>query len=190
MDAKELKNMELMQNLQKEFDTSEVKWRIGYKNGARTSALALAYLDSRTIQNRLDEVLGFENWKTEYKEIPQLGVICKLSVKVDGEWISKEDGAEFPFNNNGANGSDNPLKTAISSAFKRVASSGFGIGRYLYKAENIWWPIKQVGNNRYEFDGTPSLTQKPPYNNNYNNNNNGNMNNFGNGQNFQPQNQF
>lgn len=36
------------------------------------------------------------------------------------------------------------IKGGISSAFKRVASI-WGIGRYLYDAENSWYPIEQRG---------------------------------------------
>ena len=51
------------------------------------------------------------------------------------------------------------IKGGISSAFKRVASSGFGIGRYLYKSRNNWYPIKQQGNG-YVFSVTPKLELK------------------------------
>lgn len=64
------------------------------------------------------------------------------------KWITKEDGAaitEFE-----------SVKGGISSAFKRVASSGFGIGRYLYNAKNMWFPIKQQGKG-YIFITEPKL---------------------------------
>ena len=48
------------------------------------------------------------------------------------------------------------MKGGISNAFKRVASSGFGIGRYLYNARNSWYPIKKQGNG-YIFAETPKL---------------------------------
>ena len=48
------------------------------------------------------------------------------------------------------------IKGGISNAFKRVASSGFGIGRYLYNAKNNWFPIKQQGKG-YIFVDEPTL---------------------------------
>ena len=109
--------------------------------------LALAYVQARAIQNRLDEVVGFENWKVSYKEI-QGGFLCTLSIRINDEWIEKEDGAsvtEFE-----------SVKGGISNAFKRVASSGFGIGRYLYNTRNSWYPIKPQGKG-FVFAETPKL---------------------------------
>lgn len=37
-----------------------------------------------------------------------------------------------------------------------MASSGFGIGRYLYNAKNMWFPIKQQGRG-YVFITEPKL---------------------------------
>ncbi len=76
--------------------------------------------------------------------------MCTLSIRKDSnsEWIGKEDGAnttEFE-----------SVKGGISNSFKRVASSGFGIGRYLYNARNSWYPIKKQGNG-YIFAETPKL---------------------------------
>ena len=71
-----------------------------------------------------------------------------LAYGINNEWISKEDGAnvtEFE-----------SVKGGISNAFKRVASSGFGIGRYLYNARNSWYPIKKQGNG-YIFAEIPKL---------------------------------
>jgi hypothetical protein len=59
------------------------------------------------------------------------------------------------------------IKGGISSAFKRVASSGFGIGRYLYKSRNNWYPIKQQGNG-YVFSVDPKLELKDLDNKNIN----------------------
>ena len=62
--------------------------------------------------------------------------------------IEKEDGASVT--------DFESVKGGISNAFKRVASSGFGIGRYLYNARNSWYPIKKQGNG-YIFVEIPKL---------------------------------
>jgi hypothetical protein len=52
----------------------------------------LSYVDARQVQNRLDEVVGTENWQTHFSEVCG-NYCCTLSVKIDGEWIAKSDGA-------------------------------------------------------------------------------------------------
>ena len=138
---------EISEKLKEKFSESDIEYRVGATNTDRTMGLALAYVSARAIQSRLDEVLGMENWKVSYREI-QGGFLCTLSIRINDEWIEKEDGAsvtEFE-----------SIKGGISNSFKRVASSGFGIGRYLYNARNSWYPIKKQGNG-YIFAETPKL---------------------------------
>ena len=113
----------LLKKLREHFPVEDIEYKIGALNSDKTKGLALAYVSARAIQNRLDSVLGMENWKVSYREI-QGGFLCTLSIRINNEWVEKEDGAnvtEFE-----------SVKGGISNAFKRVASSGFGIGRYLY----------------------------------------------------------
>lgn len=138
----------IYEKLKEKFDEKDLEFRVGATNSDKTMGLALAYVQARAIQNRLDEVVGFENWKVSYKEI-QGGFLCTLSIRKDSnsEWIGKEDGAnttEFE-----------AVKGGISNSFKRAASI-FGIGRYLYNAKNSWYPIKKQGNG-YVFAETPKL---------------------------------
>lgn len=137
----------IYEKLKEKFDEKDLEFRVGATNSDKTMGLALAYVQARAIQNRLDEVVGFENWKVSYKEI-QGGFLCTLSIRINDEWIEKEDGAsvtEFE-----------SVKGGISNAFKRVASSGFGIGRYLYNARNSWYPIKPQGKG-FVFAETPKF---------------------------------
>ena len=138
---------EIYEKLKEKFDEKDLEFRVGATNSDKTMGLALAYVQARAIQNRLDEIVGFENWKVSYREI-QGGFLCTLSIRINDEWIEKEDGAsvtEFE-----------SVKGGISNAFKRVASSGFGIGRYLYNARNSWYPIKPQGKG-FVFAETPKL---------------------------------
>ena len=138
---------EIIKKLKAKFNEDDLEFRVGATNTDKTMGLALAYVQARAIQNRLDEVLGLENWKVAYQEI-QGGFICRLSIRINNEWISKEDGANLT--------EYESVKGGISNAFKRVASSGFGIGRYLYDAKKCWYPIKKQGNG-YVFAETPKL---------------------------------
>src|SRR5260370_11634881 len=54
-------------------------------------AMAIAYVDARAIQDRLDAVLGVEGWQDEYTTLPDGSVICRLRVRLDDEWITKMD---------------------------------------------------------------------------------------------------
>ena len=142
--------MEIMKKLKEKFLEDELEFRIGSMNSDKTMALALPYVQARAIQNRLDEVVGFNNWQVSYREING-GFICSLSLCIDGIWITKEDGAGMT--------DFESIKGGISNAFKRVAASGFGIGRYLYEAESKWYPIKQQGKN-FIFITAPTLEEK------------------------------
>lgn len=136
----------LREELMKPFKESELEYKVGATNADKTMGLALVYVQARAIQNRLDEVVGFENWRVSYQEI-EGGYLATLELRINGEWISKQDGA---------NKTDfEAIKGGISSAFKRVASV-WGIGRYLYDIENQWLPIKSKGKG-YEFITTPSI---------------------------------
>ena len=132
---------EIMKKLQEPFEDSEIEFRVGATNSDKTKGMALAYVQVRAIQNRLDNLFGVDGWSVSYREITA-GFICSLSIKINDKWVTKEDGApatEFE-----------SVKGGISSAFKRVASSGFGIGRYLYNAKNMWFPIKQQGRGYFK----------------------------------------
>ena len=138
---------EVFEKLKARFDEKDLEFRVSATNRDKTMSLAVPYLQARAIQNRLDEVIGFENWKVSYKEI-QGGFICRLALRINNEWIEKEDGASST--------DYESVKGGISNSFKRVASSGFGIGRYLYNAKKNWFPIEPKGKG-YDFISTPIL---------------------------------
>lgn len=123
--------MSIWQQLSAAFAPSEIHWRaqnvVANDNGAR--ALALAYIDARDVMDRLDSVVGPANWQDSYVETAKGRLICQLSIRVDGEWITKSDGA----GDTAVEGE----KGAMSDAFKRAAVK-FGIGRYLYSLGNVW----------------------------------------------------
>lgn len=147
--------MNLKEQLEKPFLDDELEFRVGATTSDKTKGLALAYIQARAIQNRLDEVVGIENWRISYKEING-GFLAKLELKINNEWIAKEDGANVT--------DYEAIKGGISSAFKRAASV-WGIGRYLYEIESQWLPIAQKG-KAYIFKETPKLNNKDQENNN------------------------
>lgn len=144
-----MKINEIKTKLEAQFRDKELEYRVGATNTDKTMGLALIYVQARAIQNRLDEVVGIENWRVSYIEISG-GFIATLEIRINNEWIAKQDGA---------NSTDyEAIKGGISCAFKRAASV-WGVGRYLYEVESKWFPIEQRGKN-YVFKETPILNTK------------------------------
>jgi len=143
-----------MEELQKPFPASDIEWRVqrSMSTAKGPKAVVLAYVTNRAIMNRLDEVFGIDGWKNEYKEWRDKGVLCGISVKIDGEWVTKWDGAEET--------QVEATKGGFSGSMKRAAVQ-WGIGRYLYNLTENWVDIKDRGehyintkvkvNDSYEF---------------------------------------
>lgn len=115
-----------LEKLDEPFASNDIEWRIQQagKNNSGIWAKVLAYVTNRAIMKRLDEVCGKSGWRNEYRDIPNGGgVECGISIKVDGEWITKWDAAE--------NTQVESVKGGRSGAMKRAAVQ-WGIGRYLY----------------------------------------------------------
>lgn len=96
--------------------------RIGHlRKGNKT----LSYITARVVQERLDDVLGPENWRVSFREWRSEDTLCRLEIRLPGtqEWIAKEDGAD--------EADISSTKSGFSGSFKRAAVH-FGIGRSLY----------------------------------------------------------
>lgn len=107
------------------FPIDLVKWRPGATTKDKKKGLALAYVDARAVQERLDEVFGPQGWCSSTRHEAGKGWVCRL--EIDGTW--KEDGAEET--------DLEATKGGISDAFKRAAVQ-WGIGRYLYAIDSPW----------------------------------------------------
>jgi len=143
---------EIFAALKAPFDPKAISWRVGSTNGDKTSGLALAYIDARNLMERLDEVVGPENWKDSYVETVRGRIICTISIRIGGEWISKSDGA----GDTDVEGD----KGAISDAFKRTGVK-WGPARYLYDLDNVWADIVPAGKS-FRFKDPASLYKKLP----------------------------
>jgi len=113
------------------FPMAEIHWKPASVSGNR--AAVVAYIDVRTICDRLDAVLGVAGWQDTYQDLGQGAVVCSLSCKVLGEWVTKQDVGGQP--KRAAEGG--PMKAAFSDALKRAAAK-FGIGRYLHRLPPFW----------------------------------------------------
>jgi hypothetical protein len=129
------------------FDAREVKFKPAVVSGNR--ALALAYVDARVIQDRLDDVLGVAGWQDEYECLPDGSVVCRLRLRLGEEWITKMDvGGQSEQPDEG-----DRRKAAFSDALKRAAVK-FGVGRYLYRLPSQWVDYDP---RKKQFAQTPTL---------------------------------
>lgn len=129
-------NEDQAKQLQFPFKSDEIEWRVLRLSKDKTKGQVAAYVDSRAIQNRLDKVIGRENWQNRFVSSPgkdnaSTTHVCEISIYYPDrkEWITKSDGAGCT--------DIEPIKGGLSGAFKRAASM-WGIGRYLYLLKNIW----------------------------------------------------
>lgn len=118
----------LERGLRDPFPAGDVEWRV--QSSGKTPrgpwVRVLAYITNRAIMERLDSVCGVDGWRNEFSHAPSGAVLCGLSIRINGEWVTKWDGA---------NETDiEAAKGGLSNAMKR-AGVQWGIGRYLYNLE-------------------------------------------------------
>ena len=134
----------IREELARPFAPEDLEWRIQVTTKDKTSGLAIPYVTNRAIQDRLDEVVGPENWYNDYKPWHGNGKkdaqICGISIYFEGKgFITKWDGAE--------DSDIEPIKGGLSDSMKRSAVQ-WGIGRVLYKmTKPLWVRIEQKGNS-------------------------------------------
>lgn len=85
------------------------------------------YIDARDVQDRLDDVVGPENWATSFFVIDRDAVVVECQLTIYG--VTKADVGYA--NNPGSDFEKEPFKAAYSDALKRAAVH-FGVGRFLY----------------------------------------------------------
>jgi hypothetical protein len=110
-------NDEIFERLSAPFPADRISWRVG-----------ATYIDSRDVQERLDEVCGPAGWQDDY---PHAGAktVCRIGLLLADGWVWKSDGA--------GDTDVEAEKGALSDAFKRAAVK-WGIGRYLYGIPSPW----------------------------------------------------
>ncbi len=96
------------------------QWRV--QEAKAYGVTVVPYIDARDVADRLDEVLGPENWQADYKQIKQ-AVYCGIGVRVGDDWVWKWDA--------GAESNIEKEKGEASDSFKRAATK-WRVGRFLY----------------------------------------------------------
>lgn len=150
--------MDIFDALAKPFPESSIHWRVGSTTKDKDKGIGLAYINARDVMQRLDDVVGPENWQAEY---PFAGC-CRIGIRVSGRKAamltdgSYSDLSDWVWKANGAGESDfEGEKGQYSDSFKRAAVL-WGIGRYLYDLPNEWVPIQARGRS-YVLSVTPKL---------------------------------
>lgn len=136
----------LLKQLKEPFDPKFVKWRVGATNADKTKGIALAYIDSREVMKRLDDVCGIGNWQDRLVPIDK-GFVCEIDVWIKDRWVTRSNAAGYT--------QVEPVKGGASDALKRAAAT-WGVGRYLYYLPNVWVEIKPAGKS-YVLAETPEL---------------------------------
>jgi hypothetical protein len=132
------------------FTFDEVHMRPGpvsKKNPQEPKTKPLAYIDARNVMERLDGVLGPDNWQCDYADIGGR-LVCTISVRSEEGWVSKSDGA-------GATQIE-AEKGELSDAFKRAAVR-WGIGRYLYEMDMPWVRLNPKWDKEIDPNEMPKL---------------------------------
>jgi Uncharacterized protein conserved in bacteria len=87
---------EIESALKEPFPYEDLEWRIaqaGKKKDGNIWAKCFTYISARAVMARFDEVVGAHNWQVRYQQWHG-GVVASIGIKVDGEWIWKEDGSD------------------------------------------------------------------------------------------------
>ena len=142
---------DIAERLARPFPEDAIEWRIGQAGMLQDKSIwakVLAYVTNRAIMDRLDQVMGIGNWQNEFREIHG-GTLCGISLLLEGTWVTKWDGAEFPKEENNRTKID-PVKTMLSNAEKR-AGVPWGIGRYLYRMPVSWAMTKKERDKKWNY---------------------------------------
>jgi hypothetical protein len=128
------------QALRAPFKSEEVDFRVQktFEHNGKVSALVVAYIDARVVQDRLDEVIGPEHWHFDWQplKVRDDGVVLTAKGTLTIHGIAKSDIGDAS--------DQDPSKGCVSDAFKRAAVH-WGIGRYLYSLGATYGTPEQKG---------------------------------------------
>ena len=123
----------ILAELAKPFDPAVVEFKPGAVAKSSNRALALAYVDARAYETRLDE--ADPAWSNAYlREYPEGRVVVTCTLTLGG--VTRQAIGEcLVATANGAE--ENAATSAEAQAFKRACAK-FSLGRYLYSVPQVW----------------------------------------------------
>jgi hypothetical protein len=129
---------EIKRQLAAPFHSYYVGWKAQATSKDKTRALAVPYIDARTVMDRLDQVVGPGNWSDTYRLARpvragdgEFAVECTLTLFA----VCKSDVGTADEDDDGSQASLS--KSAYSDALKRAAVK-WGIARYIYRIPKQW----------------------------------------------------
>ena len=147
---------QIQMELAQPFAPEDLEWRVQTAVADKARGLVVPFVTNRAIQERLDSVVGADNWYNEFKPWHRFTTKAKNSDKlIDKEVISQlcgifiyfEDRKEWIGKWDGAENTDiEAVKGGLSDSMKRAAYQ-WGIGRTLYKMDDVWADIEKRGRN-------------------------------------------
>lgn len=137
-----------------------IEWRVqtAGQNDRGVWAKVVPYADARWLMQRLDDVFGPMGWWDEYSPGPGGGILCTLTVTVDGFTVSKQDVA--------GNTEIESIKGGVTDAFKRACVKlNVGNIRALYGCGELFAVISESGQHYQGKDRNgkyPAFKWDPP----------------------------
>ena len=151
-----------LRKLAEPFPAGDIEWRVaraGINKRNEPFCMVLAYITARAIANRLDDVVGPENWCNTPMTVHELrpGIVAMqvgISIRIGEhnrpgdvvEWVTKYDVSE-PTN-------IEPAKGGFSGAMKRCGAA-WGVGRYLYHLSETFAETSETGGKGWEYARLP-----------------------------------
>lgn len=132
---------DILKDLCAPFREDQIRYRVGATTNDKKKGLALAYIDQRDCQDRLDDACGPAGWQTTHSDAGDGRLCCSIGILIGDVWVWKSDGAGGRESSKGLSNHD-ANKGDFSDSFKRAATA-WGVGRYLYDFKNQWVEINQ-----------------------------------------------
>lgn len=140
-------NSTLLAELARPFTPAAIRFKVQTATQDKTKGLASFYIDARLAAERLNEVVGVENWTDEYRMLAVgmegAGMFFPVECQLTVCGVTKTDVGQYAHNAP----DDKAFKSAYSDALKRAAVK-FRIGAYLYTLPSLWAPVKVGGNGK------------------------------------------
>ena len=146
--GEEMKAIEdIARGLAAPFPEGDLEWRVMRESRKGDKVSVTPYITSRAVMERLDCVVGIGGWEDTYERWNTKGVKCILKLRLNDEWLAKEDGADET--------DVEATKGGFSDALKRAAVK-WGIGRYLYALPSFLVSLKSTGTNYHKVKNGPN----------------------------------
>lgn len=163
---------ELKQALAEPFHPADIRWKVVATNKDKTKCLVVPYYDVRLVYDRLDTVVGIEDWQISHTALPGGGIVTELGIRMRneqgqaGDWIWK---ADVGFVDRDTREDKKQGGTGVKPEEKAVKIKGdatdgakraaalWGIGRCYWMVPRTNWLPFNAASRRAE--GTPTLPQ-------------------------------